>query len=679
MAVPNFSSEQARWAGDAWFHLDLPRHLYQFPLESLKRLLRDTGFAPVSDHHFSLRQNPFGWIQSAQNRRASLPRKRFVHPAPATPRRRIAPLRHGDPLEAARVGGRPGALGLVALPARCLAAGRRDGARGRPPHQRRAGVTDAKGRERPLPPALPRDVAALAFGALLALLAGIYAPALSGPFVSDDFGYFVAHPYTASLDLENAGAILDPTGPAKFFTGNYAPVHLAWVASLRALFGGTTLGPHLGNLLLHAINAGLLAWLFVRAGIAPVVAGGAALLFAVHPAQVEAVAWISQSKTLLCFACSLAAWLLFERRPGWATLGFALALGAKAQALFLLPTLAAWCACRRGLETRWLRWWVVWAILTLAYSVPAIAAYQELGRVEVPLYDDLLVRGATMLSVWARYGAMALTSCGVAAFQEPPSSGAGDPWAWAGLVLGIAIGVRCLQQLAVRRVEGVFWLAALAAFAPVSQLFPFLHPIADRYLYFLLPGLLGGAALASGPALRGRWVVAVTLLVSVGFAGRSYERARLWTDETRLLVDAARAWPAGSSAHLLAARTAAQRGEVTQALSRLEAATRGEHLSFSTLAADPGLAPLRAEPGFDALLDALALRRIERARERPPLSQPGWWALAAAHRQRQEAAAARSALERAAAMEGPWDPRIRAALEDLAADSDDPREGGPGS
>ena len=74
VAVPNYSSAQARWSGPAWFHLDLPRHLYQFPLEALKRLLQETGFEIVSEHHFSLRQNPFGWIQSALNRSQSLPR-----------------------------------------------------------------------------------------------------------------------------------------------------------------------------------------------------------------------------------------------------------------------------------------------------------------------------------------------------------------------------------------------------------------------------------------------------------------------------------------------------------------------------------------------------------------------------------------------------------------------------
>lgn len=74
VAVPNASSWQARWAGPAWFHLDAPRHLYHFPLDALKQLLDSTGFRCVSEHHFSLRQNPFGWIQSVLNRLPWLPR-----------------------------------------------------------------------------------------------------------------------------------------------------------------------------------------------------------------------------------------------------------------------------------------------------------------------------------------------------------------------------------------------------------------------------------------------------------------------------------------------------------------------------------------------------------------------------------------------------------------------------
>jgi 2-polyprenyl-3-methyl-5-hydroxy-6-metoxy-1,4-benzoquinol methylase len=74
VAVPNFSSLQARCTGAAWFHLDLPRHVYHFPLSALRQLLTLTGFHVRSVHHFSLRQNPFGWIQSLMNRFEWLPR-----------------------------------------------------------------------------------------------------------------------------------------------------------------------------------------------------------------------------------------------------------------------------------------------------------------------------------------------------------------------------------------------------------------------------------------------------------------------------------------------------------------------------------------------------------------------------------------------------------------------------
>ena len=74
VAIPNFSSWPARWAGPAWLHLDLPRHIFHFPLPALRRLLVDCGFRCELERHFSLTQNPFGWVQSALNRWGRLPR-----------------------------------------------------------------------------------------------------------------------------------------------------------------------------------------------------------------------------------------------------------------------------------------------------------------------------------------------------------------------------------------------------------------------------------------------------------------------------------------------------------------------------------------------------------------------------------------------------------------------------
>jgi len=67
VAVPNYSSLQSRCFGAGWFHLDAPRHLFHFPVKGLRHLLESTGFQVEREHHFSLRQNPFGWVQSALN------------------------------------------------------------------------------------------------------------------------------------------------------------------------------------------------------------------------------------------------------------------------------------------------------------------------------------------------------------------------------------------------------------------------------------------------------------------------------------------------------------------------------------------------------------------------------------------------------------------------------------
>lgn len=64
VAVPNLASWQARLTREHWFHLDLPRHLFHFTPSSLGRALARTGFRVERTSHFSLEQNPYGWLQS---------------------------------------------------------------------------------------------------------------------------------------------------------------------------------------------------------------------------------------------------------------------------------------------------------------------------------------------------------------------------------------------------------------------------------------------------------------------------------------------------------------------------------------------------------------------------------------------------------------------------------------
>lgn len=68
LAVPNIDSWQARWAGAEWFHLDVPRHLYHYSPDTLRRLLEQHGFEVEHTSHHNLEQNPFGLLQSALHR-----------------------------------------------------------------------------------------------------------------------------------------------------------------------------------------------------------------------------------------------------------------------------------------------------------------------------------------------------------------------------------------------------------------------------------------------------------------------------------------------------------------------------------------------------------------------------------------------------------------------------------
>jgi len=68
VAVPNFSSWEARLGGPAWFHLDVPRHLNHFTTKSLRRSLKEAGLSVVSSNFFSTEYDFFSFVQSTQNK-----------------------------------------------------------------------------------------------------------------------------------------------------------------------------------------------------------------------------------------------------------------------------------------------------------------------------------------------------------------------------------------------------------------------------------------------------------------------------------------------------------------------------------------------------------------------------------------------------------------------------------
>ena len=88
----------------------------------------------------------------------------------------------------------------------------------------------------------------------------------------------------------------------------YPVVHTAfWI--LYSLWGEQTLAYHLTNILLHVLSAFLLALILRRLSVPG--AWLAAMIFALHPVQVESVAWISELKNTLSGAFYLGAALSY--------------------------------------------------------------------------------------------------------------------------------------------------------------------------------------------------------------------------------------------------------------------------------------------------------------------------------------------------------------------------------
>ncbi len=485
---------------------------------------------------------------------------------------------------------------------------------------------------------------AAAFG--IALL--IYLPSLRGPFLSDDSIYLTQNPQVQAVTVENLLEIFDPTGDLALRVANYAPLHLLGHMAEWALFGDNMSAYHLVNVALHALVGVLLIGLLRESNVPPRWALLAGALFLVHPANVEAVAWISQLKTPLAMALLLVALRVRRRRPVAGAIAFVLSLLAKALAAVALPValLLEWARGRAGgAEERGTRWadLVVWGAALAGF---AAVEFWALGQAQIgnsPLSEDVLVRVWTTLAIAARYLVMAATSYGVSAFHQPgPVTSPLDPWVIGALAMLAPLGARSLWALIGRREEAAWWAWAAISFLPVSQIAPFVYPIADRYLYFMLPGLLGGTFLAARDLLaplarspRAGWLsrageVAV-LCLAIAFAWQSYGRAALWTSERLLLADAIRHYPDGASAHYVKAREAAARGDAATAVAHLRRATAGGQHGVAQLFEEPAFVGLRAHPDFQELTRKLARRQIEEMGRASRLTEVNRIRLAVAH------------------------------------------------
>jgi protein O-mannosyl-transferase len=170
------------------------------------------------------------------------------------------------------------------------------------------------------------------------LMAFAYQPAWHGGFIWDDDRYVTNNPLLVAPDgLRRIWFSLD--APSQYFPLSYSLLRVE-----RFLWDLNSTGYHWVNILLHVANAFLVWRVLARLDVPG--SWLATTIFALHPIQVESVAWISEVKNLLMgffFLLTLLAWVEYvdgqgKSRPFFyieALVFYFLALAAKSTACTL--------------------------------------------------------------------------------------------------------------------------------------------------------------------------------------------------------------------------------------------------------------------------------------------------------------------------------------------------------
>ena len=403
------------------------------------------------------------------------------------------------------------------------------------------------------------SVAALAFF--------LYAGTLSHGFVYDDLVIVENNPHIKNMG--NAPRLLSSDYFHISGERTFRPLNTFSYMVDHALWKGAPRGFHLTNVLMHAAVCALLFLLF-QAVAGRTTALFAALLFAAHPLNTEAVNAVSFREDLMALCFTALGLLLYVRltreRPRnilTATamgIVFVLGLASKESAAVLPPAVIAceW-VCRPGQawKQRWARLW------------PALAGMAMGGAVFAAAYLGLSPHADSAAAAWPDRGVVSVMVPALARyillFVSPTDLCAdystGCCTAWGGvwfLNLGLLLTIPLLALLLHRHYRGAAFglLFFLLALLPVSNIIPFGAVFAERYAYMPLAGL----CLAAGcfffepgpvsPTPRARIFFMVFLLAITGLLGYlTVQRNHVWASDYTLWQNTAACCPGSSRAH----------------------------------------------------------------------------------------------------------------------------------
>jgi tetratricopeptide (TPR) repeat protein len=361
---------------------------------------------------------------------------------------------------------------------------------------------------------------ALVFATVLA-----YHPVWRAGFIWDDDAYVTHNPLlTAPGGLRRIWFSLD--SPSQYFPLTYTTFYLE-----RVFWGLNPAGCHGINLLLHSANA-LLAWrLLARLRLAG--AWLAAALFALHPVQVESVAWITERKNVLMvffFLLALLAWAKFideTTKRTWrfyamTLLFYALALSAKTTAC-TLPAALLLVLWLKKMPIGWRRWAQVAPFAALGVGMGLLTIWWERyrqGTLGSPFSVGPLERVLIASRALWFYAGKLLWPADLTFTYPRWTISASDPsaygWLLATAVVGVLIG-RARRWLG-RGVEVamVFFAVTLSPVLGFIMLYTFRYSfVADHYQYLACLGPLTLAAAAIERVLG--WAVRRDLILKPMF------------------------------------------------------------------------------------------------------------------------------------------------------------------
>ena len=338
-----------------------------------------------------------------------------------------------------------------------------------------------------------------------------------GFFAVDDPQYVVDNPWIRGLTFENLRHIF--TTP---YFANYSPLHLFSYVLDYVMAGLNAFAFHLSSNLWAGLVAGfvfLVALALTHHRLAAIVA---AVLFILHPAHVEAIAWISSRKDLVAAAFALPSLLAYlcYRRGGptarrWYIASLVLFLLAVAGKLSVATFPAVLLAYDLFIERRPLSrslWDKVLFVLGAGLIALAVASAQpSMGNRPSPY----ILAAALVQNIWLLMGVGSYVL-----YRVPPDAAATGPMLeLAGILflIGVFAAPLILRNRSPIMVVLLYWL--LFGMIPPLVL-SFSHPVTDRYLFF--PSVAAVILIAWGLISAGKWlgrrgsIAAVVMLLAIG-------------------------------------------------------------------------------------------------------------------------------------------------------------------